>query len=418
MPPESDLEKLRATLGAPALTRLVDALVLRLARGRPLHGRITLSAASTVERAALDGLLGRRSSAGRSLHVDLDALAVMLEHSAVAPDLVSAVTALRGRVANRREDRAIHAQTWESVASAAGEQFQPWPDVAAWGRTLVRAGVLKRLARSDAATALAWIRDLARLCAVLPARAEPLASLAARLYGDAHALDPGTPRGTLAVRAAARLGHVSFSNEAEGRRMAWGSVGVLCDELSTPLLVFNLPSDEQTPLGRLLRVALADAQPVHLSLRALMRWPLDRDAALKGRIVFVCENPTVVALAADRLGSRCAPLLSVGGQFATPALLALRQLRTAGARLRYHGDFDPAGLVIARRAMAEGGALPWRYDTASYLAASAMGVSFLGTPGATPWDPSLGECMRRDGRGVHEEAVFDGLAEDLAGPVP
>ncbi len=41
---------------------------------------------------------------------------------------------------------------------------------------------------------------------------------------------------------------------------------------------------------------------------------------------------------------------------ATPSLVLVRQLRAAGARLRVHADFDPAGLHIARRVMEEGGA--------------------------------------------------------------
>ncbi|MBL9191289.1 MAG: DUF2399 domain-containing protein [Opitutaceae bacterium] len=92
------------------------------------------------------------------------------------------------------------------------------------------------------------------------------------------------------------------------------------------------------------------------------------------------------------------------------------ECRAAGARLHYHDDFDPDGLVIARRAMAEGGALPWRYDTAAYLASAAQGIVFSGTPGATPWDPSLGKRMRQNARSVHEESVFNLLAEDLVRP--
>ena len=132
------------------------------------------------------------------------------------------------------------------------------------------------------------------------------------------------------------------------------------------------------------------------------------------RDVFVCENPTIVALAAARIGQGCAPLVCVNGQFGTPSLVLLRQLREAGARLRYHGDFDPAGLVIARRAMAEGMALPWRFGAQDYVVAPKS-VPFSGEPGPTPWDPALSDAMRLDRRTVHEEAVFGSLAEDLAG---
>lgn len=83
----------------------------------------------------------------------------------------------------------------------------------------------------------------------------------------------------------------------------------------------------------------------------------------------------------------------------------------------YHGDFDPAGLVIARRAMTEGGAILWRYGASDYLAAPKS-VLFEGSPGPTPWDSDLANTMQANGRLVHEEAVFDSLAEDLARPSP
>jgi uncharacterized protein (TIGR02679 family) len=50
----------------------------------------------------------------------------------------------------------------------------------------------------------------------------------------------------------------------------------------------------------------------------------------------------------------------------------LAQLAAAGARLRYHGDFDWAGLVIGNFVVREFGAEPWRFGEADYLAASAV----------------------------------------------
>ena len=106
-------------------------------------------------------------------------------------------------------------------------------------------------------------------------------------------------------------------------------------------------------------------------------------------------------------------MICANGQFATPFLVLLRQLQSAGASLRYHGDFDPAGLAIARRVMRESGATPWRFGATDYQAAP-KGEKFAGLPGTTPWDESLQRRMIEDGRAVHEEAVFDRLAEDLA----
>jgi uncharacterized protein (TIGR02679 family) len=381
--------------------------------GAALTGSITLTDTSAAERAASDELLGRRPTSGATLTINLDALTDLLRVAGICADLPEAVEGLLGPIVNScaasREREAEWAALWRETHQAFAKQ----PALLGWIEDLARTGAVKRLCGDDPARAAIVIRDVARVVDALPAQAEPLAAFAARLLGDAHALDPSSPRATLIVRAAARLGAIEFQDDAEGRRAAWASVGVMCDELSTPALVLNLPAAAETTLGRLLRSARADAEPLHVSLRLLLRYPLRDDEALVQRDVFVCENPTIVGLAAARIGRACAPLVCVNGQFATPSLVLLRQLREAGARLRYHGDFDPAGLVIARRAMAEGECRPWRFGAADYLDAPKS-VAFAGEPGPTPWDPALSDAMRVDRRIVHEEAVFGKLAEDLA----
>jgi uncharacterized protein (TIGR02679 family) len=162
-----------------------------------------------------------------------------------------------------------------------------------------------------------------------------------------------------------------------------------------------------------LRRASEVGEPAHLSLRMLLRHPLGGDPGLQGRTVFVCENATVVALAAQRLGARCAPLVSVQGQYATPTRTLLRQLVAAGARLRYHGDFDSGGLAIARRLFADFPAVPWRFGASDY-AHAPKSARLSGRPGVTPWDPVLAKAMATDGHLVHEEAVFDTFLADLA----
>ncbi len=409
-----DDERLASSLGRPELGRLVQALRRRLELGRPLTGRLTLSGASFAERAACDALLGRRPTAGDTLSVDLDALAGCLARAGICGDLRLAVEALTGAAPNRPAAAARHRAAWDAVWVQAGmlPEFVRQAPLDPWLRDLRGTGLLRRLCGDDPAAAGHVLRDLATLLAVLPSSAEPLASLAARIFGDAHALDPGTTLATLAVRAAACVGGTRLEDDAEGRRAAWAGVGVLCDELSSPAIAFRLMPATDDPLGRLLRSAAADAEPIHISLRLLLRYPLSADPGLRGREVFACENPTIVGMAAQRLGSRCRSLICVNGQFATPALVLLRQLRQAGVRVRYHGDFDPAGLAIARRVFVEAAAEPWRFGVDDYLAAE-KGVAFDGEPGPTPWSPPLSDAMRTAGRAIHEEAIFETLAKDL-----
>lgn len=406
--------QLRATLGDPALARLLAALRRRAELGRPLSGALTLGDATPAERQALDTLLGRPATRGDSLRVDLDFLAETLTDAGLCTSLREALEALGGPIHERRAEADRAAASWEEIHLAGQAALAPWPPLDEWLSTLFANGTLKRLA-TDPARAADLLHDITRLVAALPAASEPLAAFAARLFGDAHALDAGSPLATLAVRAAAVIGDISvFEDDAEGRREAWASVGVLCDELSTPVLVLNLPALGDTPVARLLRAASAEAEPLHLSLRHLSLWPLSTDPALRDREVFVCENPTIVALAARRLGARCAPLVCVNGQFATPAKTLLRQLAAAGARLRYHGDFDVGGLGIGKRVIGMQGAAPWRFGAGDYLAAPKGKAISPDAVFECPWDPALAEALRRERRAVHEEAVAELLLADLA----
>jgi uncharacterized protein (TIGR02679 family) len=406
-----DLPRLRATLGRPELARLREALRRRLELGRSLTGTVSLTRAARSERAACDELFGRRSTRGATLVVDLDALARLLAEAGICADLRAGIEALVGPTIDRRVAAAENAAAWQALWQHAHEALEQRSALIAWLDELARDGLVKRLCGSPQAAAPV-LRDLFRLVEHLPAGGEPLPTFAARLFGDAHALDVGIPLATLAVRAAACIGGVTFEDDAEGRRSAWASVGVMCDELSTPVLVLNLPASGEGVLCQILRAAEAGAEPVHVSLRQLLRHPLSHDRALRERAVFICENPSIVAMAAMQLGARCAPLVCVNGQFATPSLVLLRQLDIAGAKLHYHGDFDPAGLVIARRVFAECGARPWRFDEAEYLAAP-KGIPFAGQPGITSWSPGLQDAMLRLRRAVHEEATFVSLATDL-----
>lgn len=141
-------------------------------------------------------------------------------------------------------------------------------------------------------------------------------------------------------------------------------------------------------------------------------------AGLGGAPVYVCENPNIVAIAADQLGSRCAPLVCTEGMPAAAQRTLLTQLTDAGARLLYHGDFDWAGLRIANFVMRIWPALPWRFRAADYEAAVSRAPHTLrdlgNAPVAASWDDSLTAAMQSRGLAIAEEAVVAALLEDLA----
>lgn len=70
---------------------------------------------------------------------------------------------------------------------------------------------------------------------------------------------------------------------------------------SRRLLVLNLPAEDDTPGDALATLAAERGEPVHLSLRLLLRVPPRWRVAQ--RAVYVCENPSITSLA-DRADAR------------------------------------------------------------------------------------------------------------------
>jgi len=407
-----DLAPLRDVLGGAGLARLVSRLRRRLERGLPLAGTVVLPGATEEEREAVGRLLGRAASRGASVSVPLGEVEALLRGAGICDRLSEAVAALTGPVANLRdEERALEVQ-WTSVFEEARRELDPRAAAHGWLDELRATGLLRRLAAQDperGRALLAAAREVARL---LPAKGMPLAELAALSAGDGHALDPGEPLGTLCLRLAAALARAA-ADGAQGRRDAWAGVGVLCDELSAPVLLLNVRGAGRGAADTALRVHADAGEPYRLSVRQLLRNPPGLEAGTcRASTVFVCENPTVLASAANTLGARSAPLVCVEGQPRTAARLLLEALRRAGHALAYHGDFDWGGLRIGNVVVGRLGARPWRFGTDDYL--SAPGGAPLGEAQvAACWDPRLSQAMALRGAAVHEEAVLRALLADL-----
>ena len=96
----------------------------------------------------------------------------------------------------------------------------------------------------------------------------------------------------------------------------------------------------------------------------------------------------------------------------------MQEMQNADAVLRYHGDFDWAGLAIAKPLIGAG-ALPWRFGASDYrdgLARNAR-LKHLSPPSSlveTPWDHSLAAAMLEQCISVEEETVTEDLLSDLA----
>lgn len=419
-----DQERLHRLLGGDDIRWLVDRLRRRLRQGRPLTGPVTLADATPAQRRAVELLLGRPPGRGASVSVPLDDLDALIRRSGLHPGgLAAAVESLAGPVTPLAAEQAAEAAEWVRVSAPLAAAVRDRPLLRAWYAERTTTGLLRRFA-NDPDGGERLFHDLARVLHALPADGVPLARFAVAATGDAHALDLGRPLATLAL-SAIRAGwppaveHRSGDSPARDhpggpamrRRELWEAVGVLVDEVSSTVLALNLHATPGSRLHRLTAAADDLGEPVVLTLRQLA----GGQATLAATEVFVCENPTVLGAAADRLGPASPTLICTGGQPTTAVLRLLGAAVAGDARIRYHGDFDWGGLRIANLLHSRLPWRPWRYDTAAYESAASRGGqhALRGTPTEAAWDHRLAGAMRRHGVRVEEEFVLDDLISDL-----
>lgn len=393
-----DRARLQRLLGGEALAGLRQRLRRRYAVGAAPPDGFTLTSLAPAERDVLAGLLGRARGKGSSMRLSHGAIDGALCESGLAPDLRAALECLDGPIpdlaAQRERGRAGWAAVFARVPPGALADALREPGIQ---------GIVKRLAHRDFKQAERIIDQAQAVLARLPAAGIARSRLAAEALGDAHALDPGRPAATL-LRGALDPGR-RFSR----LRDLWAQQGVLVSELAKPVVVLNLVATGDGPVDRLLAAARQAGEPLHLSLRNLVRQP---PRWRPGQRLYVCENPDVVAAAADELGAACPAMVSLDGQMSAAPRVLLDQLHAAGCRFCYHGDFDWPGVAIANGVIQRYGATPWRYSSRDY--APAAGAPLRGDLISAVWDAALAPAMRAAGAAVHEESQLQLLLGDLA----
>ncbi|MFJ5547357.1 TIGR02679 family protein [Streptomyces sp. NPDC093225] len=403
-----DAERLGRLLGVPELAWLVERTRRRLAAEQPLIGAVTLSRPTPDQRRAAERLLGRCPGEGRSLTLRLEAVDAVLRRSGISPDgLAAAVTALTGPVTLLGPARRAERDAWQEAFAPIEELAEERPALAAWAVRLRGDGLVRRLAGTPADAGTLLLRAATVLRALPADPPVSLPAFAARLLDSSHALDDGTPLATVTLSGIRALTGFPDGSGAPWRRDAWASAGLLRDELSSTVLALNVRG---TPALDWMAEA---GEPAVLTLRQLIRRPPDAAA----EVVHVCENPAVLAAAADALGQDCSPLVCLQGQPSAAALALLHHLHEGGATVRYHGDFDWGGLRIASALLRRVSWQPWRFTAAEYRDAvvnAPAGPPLSGHPAEAPWDPELSDALAELGVRVEEETVLDQLLPDLA----
>jgi len=383
--------------------------------------RFRISNLTADEHAALASLLGRSVRFASSMEVDVPAIDNSLRRAGIASSLRIALEQIDGPIVHLKTARQQLEASWSEVIACAAH-----PDLREFLQTPVGLGLLKRLSVRDTEAAVKLCLEVASVLKRLPANGVARAQLAADTLGDAHALDNSRPVATMVLAIwkevvaplrgvdedlpGSRDDGADQPDVIEARaRDIWARAGVLANELARPALLLNVCAKGIPAFAEV------TGEPTYASLRFLLRstpsW------VVNGQEVFVCENPNLLAIAADRLGTRCAPLVCTDGMPAAAQRTLLTQLAQAGARLRYHGDFDWPGLRIGNHVIRQFGAFAWRFSADDYVAilqsTSQKGGRLKGPEVIALWDAYLAPAMRAHQRAIAEEGMADSLLVDL-----
>lgn len=384
-----------------------------------------ISKLTIEEHAALASLLGRPLRYANSLQVDIRLVDAAFQNAGIASSLRDALERLDGPITNLATTRFTLQTQWSDVLGACANR-----ELIRLLRAPAGIGLLKRLSRQSPLAALQLCHRVEAVLQRLPASGITRSQLAAEVLGDAHALDSGQPTATLVLAVWRQVIAQTYANNdcvdieptedskmeldggAERDRDVWAKASVLVNELARPALFLNLPIRDAQDRDQL------PGEPVYASLRSLLRSPPPWDVA--NRKVYVCENPNLIAIAADHWGSDCAPLVCTDGMPAAAQRCLLSQLAKARAQLCYHGDFDWPGIRIGNHVMREHGAQSWRFGAADYEAAgdgaTSLGQTLTGRAARALWDEGLMAAMQRHRLSIAEEALAASLLEDLKPP--
>ena len=411
---------------SPTLARTWESVAARLEQtGLVPTGRVTIGGLSLAEQRSVSDLLGQSVIQDR-VRIDMARLDDRLRGRAGLA-LVEAAARGAGRpLIDRQADRARRAaeraapRTLAERWAADHPQF-PADLIDAWVDGLARDGILTRDDDPVALVgdALAVLADRASTLAPEGAarhHQEPIArtELATKLRGDAHALDDNRRLASVVLRLIVQLTDESRAGGLANSRALWERLGVVSDRVSSTCLMLGVRLSGASAAAA--RHTQAADRPVHLTWRDLD--DLDRHAdpdqgaePAAGQRIFVCENPRVLEAAAE-IGIPGWGVVCTSGRPSLVTVEVLERLRSAGAQLRYHGDFDWPGLAMANDLVDRFGAEPWRMAADDYLALPAQ-LTLSGRRVDARWDLELAPAMAHRGLAVHEEATLPALLRGL-----
>lgn len=353
----------------PGLSDVLERAATRYVELSRVGGTVEVAAS---ERRAVERLGCRLDRRGRVKLADLDRAFRASRLDMALPDVLEEHGG--GPLVTRAESREREEREWRRLTSRIEALDAPaWVDRWLEEQEGALRAEWRRYGDDWAAALEAAVRAAGGLAAVGEDTEVP--HLAYRVCGDAHGLDPDRTAGRLFERLLAhRHGDAGFSFplSAEDRESLFALAGLAVDELSSTVHAAGLAgSDPFVAAAREGRHVLV------LPLRTL--YAIQGDLRAHGDVVFAVENRSVLSRLhrelADVAVERYPTLVCTGGHVSLATLRLLERLVTGGAIVRYSGDFDARGLMIADALASRLGPSfrPWRLDVTGFFEALRRG---------------------------------------------
>lgn len=396
--------RLSEVLGGDALAWLRKRLRDRIARGDDIGANARLANPNSVERQAIERLLGIPGKTGKHLTVRISDLEYIVTNLGF-DSLQSALELLDGPIISRAEMKAQEDVAWKDLLDEYRDDLSKAGGHSDAIDSLLMGGCLRRISKQNQDVArdlLSQALKVVRRLRTLHEQGERVcrAALSAEIFGDSHALDSGQPVVTIlkAVHDMSECDDVAF----------WSQVSIECDATTSSVLVLNARF-KGGDLANALNLYAEAGEPCRITLNTI-----DRGLIPDCESVFVCENPSVLGEASRRYASKAKPMICTEGQPSIACQRLLGLLSEQDTSIHYHGDFDWGGIRIGNFVHRLcGGFVPWQYNAVDYLAIEG-GFDLAREDTDALWDTELCTRMRERAVGVHEEMILDRLLADLA----
>ena len=349
-------ELLRILGDLPGLPAVLERAAERFVQLSRLGGTVEVA---REERRSVERLGCRVDARGRVKLTELDRAFRVSRLEAPLPDVLEEY--LGRSLVTRAESREREDTAWQDLMERLGAASPP-----EWAQRWLHdeEGSLRAEWRRQGD---AWPSALEEVLRAAAARATvgegtELPRLAYLACGDAHGLDSDRAAGRLFERLLIhRLEGAGFTLplSAEDRESLFAMAGLAIDEISSTVHVVGLDG-----IAPLVAAARAGRHVLVLPIRTL--YAIQADIRAHRNVVFAVENRSVFSALhrglADVQVEKYPTLVCTSGHLSLATLRLLDRLTAQGAVVRYSGDFDAKGLMIADALAARLGAAfePWR----------------------------------------------------------